>query len=186
MARTPSPQARKALLAALSELIEESGLKAVSIDDVVERSGVAKTTLYRHFGGLDGMVFALVTEPLKGAPPIDTGSLRGDLRIIQQTYLRLFESPLRRELFVWMATNAMHSAEAAALFRSARFDQGGPTMVALQRAIARGELRPTINLQLAMHLIQGAQISKRVIGQERLSDDEFDELLHMTIAALVS
>jgi hypothetical protein len=59
-------------------------------------------------------------------------------------------------------------------------------MVALQRAIARGELRPTINLQLAMHLIQGAQISKRVIGQERLSDDEFDELLHMTIAALVS
>jgi AcrR family transcriptional regulator len=184
MARTPSSAARQALLNVCGELITQHGVKALSIDDVVQRSGVAKTTLYRHFGGLDGLVFALVGSRVQAAPQRDTGSLRTDLRDIQRAYLALFESPLQRELFVWMTTNAMQNPAAAALFRSTRFDQRGPTVVALQRAIARGEVPPTIDIQLAMHLIQGTMISKRVIGDERLTEVEFNELTDMMLAAL--
>jgi AcrR family transcriptional regulator len=40
---------RKALLAAAEELFGDSGLSAVSVDDIVARAGVAKGTFYNHF-----------------------------------------------------------------------------------------------------------------------------------------
>jgi AcrR family transcriptional regulator len=185
MARTPSATARAELLRATSEILVEDGIDAISIDAVARRSGVAKTTLYRHFGGLDGLVFAAVAANVSDIEGPDTGSLIGDLREIQRHYLHVADSSINREVFAWMLTRAMQSPDAAALFRKERIQPQGPTVIALQRAIARGELPPTTNLELAMHLIQGPLISKRIVDNSELTDDEFDTLLDMTVRALV-
>lgn len=184
MARTPSKEAEASLLEATAEILAEEGIGAVSVEAVARRSGVAKTTLYRHFGGIDGLVFAAVGASVSANPGPDTGSLLGDLREIQRHYLEVARSRLNRELFAWMLTRAMHSPEAAALFRRARIQPRGPTVVALQRAIARGELPPTTNIELAMHLIQGPLISRRIVENSDLTDEEFDTLLQMTFRAL--
>lgn len=157
----------------------------MSVEAIARRSGVAKTTLYRHFGGIEGLVFAAVAASVSETEGPDTGSLVGDLREIQQRYLDIASSATNREVFAWMLTRAMHSPEAAALFRKERIQPRGPTVVALQRAIARGELPPTTNIELAMHVIQGPLISKRIVDNSELTDDEFDALLEMTVRALV-
>jgi AcrR family transcriptional regulator len=184
MSRTPSKTARKKLLQATGEILVEDGIGGVSVEAVARRSGVAKTTLYRHFGGIDGLVFAAVAVRVREADAPDTGSLAGDLREIQRRYLEIASSSINRGLFVWMVTRAMHNPEAAALFRSARVQPRGPTVVALQRAIARGELSPTTDIELAMHVIQGPLISKRIVENSDLTDDEFEALLDMTLRAL--
>jgi len=184
MARTLSQAAEARLLQAAAEILAEDGIGAVSVEAVARRSGVAKTTLYRHFGGIDGLVFAAVGASVSARPGPDTGSLLGDLREIQRHYLEVARSRINRELFAWMLTRAMHSPDAAALFRKARIQPRGPTVVALQRAIARGELPPTTDIELAMHLIQGPLISRRIVENSDLTDEEFETLLEMTFRAL--
>lgn len=185
MSRPPSKTARAKLLRATAEILIEDGIGAMSIEAVARRSGVAKTTLYRHFGGIDGLVFAVVAASVSDAASPDTGSLIGDLREIQRNYLNIADSSINREVFAWMLTRAMQSPEAAALFRKERIQPRGPTVVALQRAIARGELLPTTDIELAMHVIQGPLISKRIVDNSDLTDHEFDTLLKMTFRALV-
>jgi AcrR family transcriptional regulator len=185
MARTPSATARASLLRATIELLVEGGIAAVSIEAVARRSGVAKTTLYRQFGGLDALVFAAAAASVSDTDGPDTGSLRGDLREIQRRYLAIASSRINRGVFAWMLTRAMHNADAAELFRKERVQPRGPTVVALQRAIARGEISPMTNLEMAMHIIQGPLISKRIVDNTELTDDEFETLLDMTVRALV-
>ena len=55
-ARTVS--AREQLLDVAGRLFDERGVRAVGVDAVIEESGVAKATLYRHFGGKDDLVVA--------------------------------------------------------------------------------------------------------------------------------
>lgn len=51
-------QAAERVLEAASELFYREGIRAVGVDTVVERSGVAKMTLYKHFGSKDELVAA--------------------------------------------------------------------------------------------------------------------------------
>lgn len=176
--------ARAKVLRATAEILIQEGIGAVSIEAVARRSGVAKTTIYRHFGGLDGLVFAAAAASVSEPDGPDTGSLAGDLREIQRQYLDIASSSINREVFAWMLTRAMSGPEAAAMFRKERVQPRGPTVVALQRAIARGELPPTTNIELAMHVIQGPLISKRIIDDSELTSDEFEALLQMTVHAL--
>ncbi|MFT7649007.1 MAG: AcrR family transcriptional regulator [Candidatus Poriferisodalaceae bacterium] len=186
MARTPSKEARAKMLRATAQILFRDGIGAVTVEAVARRSGVAKTTLYRHFGGLDGLVNATVADNVRQRAGPDTGSLKGDLREIQQNYLDLANSKTNREVFAWMMTRAIEDPAAAAHFRKERSEPRGPTVVALQRAIARGEVSPTIDIELASHVIQGPLMSKRFVDNSELTEDEFEALLDMILGALQS
>ncbi len=58
MARPRSQQAHDAAIAAATDVLLESGFDGVTLDEVAARSGVAKTTLYRHFGSKEGLLDA--------------------------------------------------------------------------------------------------------------------------------
>ena len=49
---------RDRILATASDLFYQHGIRAVGVDLVVEKAGVAKTSLYRHFGTKDDLVVA--------------------------------------------------------------------------------------------------------------------------------
>ncbi len=53
---------REKLLKAAGELFFCEGYRAVGVDAVVERSGVAKMTLYRHFASKDDLLVAYLQE----------------------------------------------------------------------------------------------------------------------------
>ncbi|BAN01455.1 putative TetR family transcriptional regulator [Ilumatobacter coccineus YM16-304] len=63
MTASMSPRAarsRDKMLRAATELIVESGPRAVTVDAVAEASGVAKSTLYRHWSSRDEMLVDVV------------------------------------------------------------------------------------------------------------------------------
>ncbi len=184
MARTPSAAARRSLLDAALEILLTDGVRAVTGDEVARRSGVAKTTLYRHFGSTDVLVFAVVEDSVTATPPPDTGTLRGDLETIHRRYLDVGSAPQNRELFAWMVSKALESQEYRELFRRARVQPRGPTLIALQRAIARGEVAAEIDLDMAMHVIQGPLISKRIVDNSDVTPRDLDLMLDMTVGAL--
>ena len=52
--------ARERILASAYELFAQRGVRAVGVDEVIARSGVAKATLYRHFASKDDLVLAFL------------------------------------------------------------------------------------------------------------------------------
>ena len=59
-ARTLAPDTRERILRTASELFYREGTRAVGVDLIVERAGVAKTSLYRHFGTKDDLIEAFL------------------------------------------------------------------------------------------------------------------------------
>jgi AcrR family transcriptional regulator len=58
--RRRAGEARERILDAAYELFSRHGVRAVGIDAVVSRSGVARMTLYRHFPSKDDLVLAFL------------------------------------------------------------------------------------------------------------------------------
>lgn len=54
------PEVRAKILETASRLFYERGVRAVGVDLVVEKAGVAKTSLYRHFGTKDDLIAAFL------------------------------------------------------------------------------------------------------------------------------
>ncbi|CQD12092.1 TetR family transcriptional regulator [Mycobacterium lentiflavum] len=55
-----APSARERILHAAYELFSRRGIRAVGTDEVIERAGVAKATLYRHFATKNDLVLAVL------------------------------------------------------------------------------------------------------------------------------
>jgi AcrR family transcriptional regulator len=53
-------EARERLLEAAYELFSRRGIQAVGIDAIIERSGVARQTMYRHFASKQDLVLAFL------------------------------------------------------------------------------------------------------------------------------
>ena len=62
MSTPTATTARERILAVAKELFYEEGIRAVGIDRIIERSGVAKMTLYRHFPSKDDLIVAYLNE----------------------------------------------------------------------------------------------------------------------------
>src|ERR1700739_2180801 len=57
---TPVTPARERILSAAYDLFSRRGIRAVGTDEVIERAGVAKATLYRHFATKNDLVLAVL------------------------------------------------------------------------------------------------------------------------------
>ena len=57
---TSTSEARERLVAAAYELFSQRGVQAVGIDAIIERSGVARQTMYRHFDSKQDLVLAFL------------------------------------------------------------------------------------------------------------------------------
>src|SRR6476659_2286518 len=58
--RAAAPEARERLLDTAYELFAARGVRDVGIDEIIERAGVAKATMYRHFPAKDDLVVAFL------------------------------------------------------------------------------------------------------------------------------
>ena len=60
--QAPPSGARQRILHTAYELFSHHGIRAVGVDEVIGRAGVAKATLYRHFPSKDDLVLAFLEE----------------------------------------------------------------------------------------------------------------------------
>ncbi len=81
-AADPRPAAtRRRVLGATLELIAEVGFEGTSIEAVAERSGVARSTIYRHWPDPTALYLEAFDPPnADAAPPPPTGDAEADLR----------------------------------------------------------------------------------------------------------
>jgi AcrR family transcriptional regulator len=184
MARPLSDAARVKMIQATQEIIALHGLDAFTIDEVARRSGVAKTTIYRHFRTGDELVLAAVDDMIEHIEPPDTGALRGDLRAVIGSFLEIAGVPSLRQMFVSILNRSIIDDEFAAAYRNVKEQRHQPLQLVLQRAIARGDIDPDIDLELALQFVQGPFVAKRVIENEDVTDRDIEILLDFVCRGL--
>ncbi|MBB4684154.1 TetR/AcrR family transcriptional regulator [Amycolatopsis jiangsuensis] len=96
-------RSRTAILAAAVALLSEGGVRAVTIEAVTARSGVARSTLYRHFTTGTELLAAAFRELLPALPPApEGGAPRDRLLHLVRAHADQFEQAPALAAVVWM------------------------------------------------------------------------------------
>ncbi|MBM4793097.1 TetR/AcrR family transcriptional regulator C-terminal ligand-binding domain-containing protein [Streptomyces sioyaensis] len=128
---------RDAVLAGLTE----HGYPGLTVEYVAEHSGVHKTTLYRRWKDLEGLVAdALDLAGEDDWTPPDTGSLEGDLRALAREVVASFADPAVAASGSAMIAAGFRSERAAAALRGYYTERFARCEVLVERAVLRGEL----------------------------------------------
>ena len=184
MARKLSEAARAKMIEATESIILELGVDGFTVDEVARRSGVAKTTLYRHFDTGDDLLLSTMDEMIEEFDTPDTGTFRGDLREIASKFIGITASPAIRQLFVSILNRAIANPDFAAHHAEVKKRRHQPMRVALQRGIARGEVDPDIDIELALHFMQGPFFAKRMMDDQDVSAADIEVFLTLVERAL--
>lgn len=132
---------RAAVLRAAEDALIEKGFAGLDLADVARRAEAGKTTVYRRWGTVAGLVADLLQDMAeRSVPRTETGSLRGDLaanaRLVRETLADPRQGALFRAL---IAAAAGEERTAAALHRfyGTRIAEWAPVV---ERAVERGEV----------------------------------------------
>ena len=171
--RPRSATAHKAILDAAMELLLDQGLQAMNMDELAERAGVSKATIYRWWPTKETLALdSLYTEWAAAQPQArDTGSLRGDLLSLFRPWARLARSrPYGRviaALITESQTDPVFAAEYRQRFVEPRREQG---RAIFRRAIGRGEISADTKVEVALDLLYGSVYHRLLHGHAPLSD----------------
>jgi AcrR family transcriptional regulator len=135
-------RSKEAVLTVTYQLLSEGGIGGVSIDEVSRRSGVSKTTIYRHWPSRSTLLLDACSK-LGSRPEIpDTGSLKGDILALA-TYLA---DQLRTGRWPAVLPSIIDAAERdpelARLHAELHAGLMSPFLAVAERAEKRGELQP--------------------------------------------
>jgi AcrR family transcriptional regulator len=129
MARPRSKTARKKMLAAATSIVAAKGVKDLTIEEVARISGVAKTTIYRHFASKNELLLAAVDGTVSYPVAPDSGTLRGDLTELLEAVLPSFADTTARCVFLDMFSAAARDPELESLRKV--FDGGKDSPIAV-------------------------------------------------------
>ncbi|MFI9251030.1 TetR/AcrR family transcriptional regulator [Streptomyces sp. NPDC053069] len=132
---------REAVLRAAEDALTEQGFTGLDLADIARRADVGKTTVYRRWGTVTGLVADLLADMAEqSAPRTETGSLLGDLkanaRLVQRTLTDPRQGPLFKALIA-AATGDARTAAALQRFYDIRVGEWAPCV---RQAVERGEV----------------------------------------------
>ncbi|AXE80633.1 TetR/AcrR family transcriptional regulator [Streptomyces atratus] len=164
--------------------LAEHGYPGLTVEYVAERSGVHKTTLYRRWGNLEGLVGdALDLAGEDGWAPPDTGSLEGDLRALAHMTADAFTDPAAAAAptaFIAAAFQSQRAAEALSAFYSERFAR---CEIIVARAVARNELAQHTDSGALVRAVASPLFLRLFITREPVDEALADRAADAALAA---
>jgi AcrR family transcriptional regulator len=152
-------RSRQAILDAARELLaEDGGVRALTVEAVAARSGVAKTTIYRRWR--DKWELALDAVMIDMLPrfddPVDVGDTRQELITFIDPIVKFLGSRPYGPAMQALVSVIASEPELARAYRERvvepRREQLAPVIA---RGIARGDLRPDTDVQLLHEFLLG-------------------------------
>ena len=134
MARPRSEEAHQAALAATVELLLEEGVEGVTLEDVAARSGVAKSTLYRHFGTKEQLVVQAARGCIISHPTPDTGNLEDDISFLFGRYQEAEEVGRIPDLLPMLLDASMRNPDLHSMLDELLHERRRPIRTVLQLA----------------------------------------------------
>jgi AcrR family transcriptional regulator len=172
--RPRSERAEKAIIeATLDLLVEEAGVAGMSIEAVAARAGVGKTTIYRRWPNKEALIVDALAALKAPLPELHGRSVREDLIALARAVRS--DRGDRRIDCLWNVVGSWHKHPELA--RKLRRDVIEPRCEVirgvLRRGIETGEVRPDLDVEMALPMIVGAvamQVQGLAPDEELLGD----------------
>jgi AcrR family transcriptional regulator len=184
--RPRSERSHRAILDAANEILEERGFVDLTMDEVAQRGGVSKATIYRRWPTKGTLVFEAFSAGFLARQPLpDTGSLRGDLLAALRAWIRVVKGTVTGRTLVGLIAEVQRDPELAEIWRE-RFI--GPVRaqhrIMVDRAIERGEVSPDADAEVVLDLLYGAAYHRLLQSHLALSDRFALAVVHAVVAGV--
>lgn len=186
MARPRSEEARLRTIEATIEALLELGAEGLTMEEIAERSGVAKSTIYRHFGTREHLVTESVRSCVVEQPTPDSGSLADDLTDLFTRYDESEETKRLNELIPLLIDGARRDAGMREVLDALLVERQRPMRTVLKLAQARGEIDPHLDLDVAVAVLIGPFTYRRMVQDAEITDEFVAAVVQTGIAALRS
>ena len=180
--RPREARADRAIITAALELMAEHGLHALRMDDVADRAGVGKATIYRRYRSKDQLVTDAVGALVSEIEIPDSGSTRDDLLALMRDAVELYSGSLAAKLMPTVVDEMSRNAELATVARD-RFLTGRRTALqaVFDRGVRRGDLRSDLDVSLALDVLAGPLFYRLMVTggpiDERLAENIVELIL---------
>jgi AcrR family transcriptional regulator len=163
-------RSKELVLRTVFQLMSELGLGGVSVDAVSKQSGVAKTTIYRHWPTRSALILAACSNMSVRPQAPDTGTLKGDLTPLLThvaNQLRTAKWPTAAPSIIDAAERDPQLAEQQARFHQ---EMRGAFRTVIERAQQRGEIPRNEDPADIVASILGPLFYRRWFSREPLDD----------------
>ncbi len=171
------------VIRATLDLIAERGIVATTIEAVAERSGVAKTTIYRHWSSQPALVLAAFGATLEAPPDPDTGTLRGDLTVLLRGLVESLHTGPATGLMFALIDAAERDAGFAELHRREAEARHAVILAVIARGVARGELPAGTEPADVLDMLAGPVFYRRAVSGGPVDAAFADRIVDRVLAA---
>lgn len=177
-------RSKQRVVEATYELLAEGGISGFSVEEVARRSGVAKTTIYRHWRTRSALLLDACSEmTVVGAPAPTTGTLRGDLTILAERIAADLDDasspwPLALPSIIDAAERDPEVAEVQARLQAQLVE---PFLQAIEDAKSRGELARDHDGSAIVAAIVGPLVYRRWFSREPLDSSFMSAVIAHTL-----
>ena len=188
--RQPSPGRPRrlatghAILKATRQILARGGVHGLTVEGVAARSGVAKTTIYRRWRSKEDLALAALLEVMHQEPPLRH---LGRTQTALNAYLRRLITNLNVKLYGriirGLISDLAVDRELARGFRGRVLARRvAEVRGLLRRGIERGEMRPDLDVEIAVDLLFGPIYYRLLMSGEPLTNAFSDRLVRAVMA----
>jgi AcrR family transcriptional regulator len=159
-------RSRERVLTTTFELLGESGVGGFTVDEVARRSGVAKTTIYRHWPSREALVIDACSQISDEQEVPDTGSLEGDVTAILTNIGHLLETARWSSVLPSIVDVAERDPEFADIHRRIQHGHAAPLREVIDRAAGVGEIPATADRSMMIAALMGPLFYRRWFSRE--------------------
>lgn len=177
-------RSRDRVLTTTFELLGETGVSGLTVDEVARRSGVAKTTIYRHWPTREALVIDACSRISAEQEIPDTGSLEGDLRAILANIAHLLGTARWSSVLPSIVDVAERDPEFADIHSRIQLGHAAPLREALERAGRRGEIPATADRSTMIAALLGPLFYRRWFSREPIDDQFVQTIIGVVVGQL--
>jgi AcrR family transcriptional regulator len=179
--------ARRRILQAALDLMDETAFTQVTIEAIAGRAAASKTTVYRWWPNKAQLAIEAFREAVAPELPLrDTGSLRQDLTAQMQNFARVLSGRGGRMLRSFLVA-ARCDPELAEAFRSIWSDpRRAEAKAMLRQKQATGQLRHDADLDLVIDSLYGPLYYRFLVKNELPSQKYAESLAALVIQGLTA
>ena len=163
-------RSKESVLQTTYQLLMETGLSGVSVDEVSKRSGVAKTTIYRHWPSRTELLLDACSNIGSKFDIPDTGNLKKDLAELASSITALLRSKNFSSVLPSVIDAAERDEQVAALHARMHAEHMAPLYVVIECARQRGELPRNCLASEIVAAVVGPLFYRRWFSREPLDD----------------
>jgi len=163
-------RSKETVLRTTFELLTETGLDGISIDEIARRSGVAKTTIYRHWQTRSDLVIDACSHITAEQEAPDTGSFEGDLTVLLTNLAELLRTARWSSVLPSIVDAVERDPSLAEIHSRIQRGHAAPLRTIIDRAVRMGEAPQNTDRSAMVAALVGPLFYRRWFSREPLDE----------------